>query len=184
MNQFTSESAWKTWKTHLWVLIGPSTEWHHILLWSQRKTGWNKLVKKGQSSNEVRATPQSKAPTKRIQSPSTSTNSSSGTNLKLSRRTNTEESTFEIQQPSDLGNAIVDLQLLTNLLETFPCSACGSTATKVSIPPVNGLAHKAVIACDDCHFTFSSHPSLSPHHKIMDGYDYELVPALRSLSLK
>ena len=114
------------------------------------------MSRKGRAPKKKGPSPQSKAPNKRTQSPSTSTNSSNGKKLKLSGRTNTEESTSEIQQPPDLSNAIVDLQLLTNLLDTFPCSACGSTATAtVNIPPVYGLAHKAVIACDDCHFTLS-----------------------------
>lgn len=52
---------------------------------------------------------------------------------------------------SDLGNSIVDMNLLVDLLKLFPCLECGGE-TLVSVENLGGLAQRVDINCGACSY--------------------------------
>lgn len=56
----------------------------------------------------------------------------------------------------ELGNGLVNLNLLVNFLKRFPCTQCLTSAmVNVTIKSVGGLAQRLILECGNCESTIT-----------------------------
>lgn len=83
--------------------------------------------------------------------PEQCTSCSSAQKLKVS----TTDGSPDSSQVAAFSNCIVNVDILTSLLERFNCLNCNGSDTSVTVCPVYGLATRVNIQCNDCDVTTS-----------------------------